>query len=179
MPSNTPLDTSYRPPQLLGDEQSRLIRTEEMTVRIDKLMNELKDELRGISSKLTNLEQNRAVSEVRATNNAEHIATLEQKLVVTCDIVNDLKSDLKGYKFTGNLLKVFIGILFSGVVWLIATTMAAHTIAGNNAIAIGNLKDSTTEIKTRVTVVERGLTELQVNGVRRKTSNPNGDYNAD
>lgn len=159
---NPPSSKEYKVPQLLGDEQSRLIRMEEMATGVKELMSELRDDMKSINRKLATLEQNRAVSEVQASQNAKDIIELQTDLKVACKEIGDIQSELKSYKFTGNIMKGFIGTLMAGVIWLLSTTIETQRIAGNNSLAVQNLKDADVKLENRSDQIEGRINDGQI-----------------
>lgn len=168
---------NYKPPQWLGDEQARLIRTEAVLTGIKELMDGVSDNLKGINNKLENLERTRAVADLQAANNARDITelkaslsreviALEGKLETNTVCINDIKSDLKAYKFTGNIMKLFIGVLVAGIVWLVSTLISVQGTSSLHSSAITNLKEALTEAKGRIAISERVITELQTDRKR-------------
>lgn len=165
---NPPSSTEYRAPQLLGDEQSRLVRMEEMSKGIKDLMSDLRDDMKSINNKLSALEQNRAVSDLQASQNAKDIIALESDLKVACTKISDVQAELKGYKFTGNILRgiaaACFSIAFACIGWVFNSINAQNQKAGeiNTQVSINSSK--LTRIDTDMNALSQRTSDLERKG---------------
>lgn len=143
----SPSSKEYKPPQLLGDEQSRLIRVEEVMNGTKDIMSELRDEMKSINRQLSKLEENRAVSEVQTLQNAKDIIELQTDLKVACTKINDVQAELKGYKLTAKVLHgigaALFAIAFSCVGWVFVTIISLKTQQSINTSTISRVDTAT------------------------------------